>query len=156
MCDILLLPNPKPETSHGLQDSASKHHAGNGAPVGFSPMAHHPMECGKKLWLPHTHTFRGEGDSPAKKNHSENSSTEPTGKLTGSIQQPQHHEMKTTHFKGYSFLMEGVLKLRMVSTTLVERPRFRSWSTSGAKPTVSTSPGRGEGLSPLPRKEGPF
>ncbi len=42
--------------------------------------------------------------------------------------------MKTLHFKAYSFLVEGALEWRMVSTTSVEKPESMSWAPSEASP----------------------
>ncbi len=51
--------------------------------------------------------------------------------------------MNTIHFKD-SFLVEGALDWRMVSTTSVERRDAMSCAPSGATPTASTTPGGGE------------
>lgn len=41
------------------------------------------------------------------------------------------HKVETLNFMAYSSHVEGALELRMASTTLVERPAFRSWSLRG-------------------------
>ncbi|KAL0185520.1 hypothetical protein M9458_017190, partial [Cirrhinus mrigala] len=52
-----------------------------------------------------------------------------------------HQELKSLHFQAYSFLIEGALDWRMVSTTSVERPEATRCAPSGATPTASTTPG---------------
>ncbi len=44
-----------------------------------------------------------------------NSSTGPTGQLTGSIARAKHQDSKTPHLEDYSFLVAGALALAMVS-----------------------------------------
>ncbi len=78
--------------------------------------------------------------NPAEKRAGKNSSTVTNGQLTGSSWQSVHHEVKSLNFRVYSFIIEGALD----STTSVERPVAMSCSPSGATPTASTTPTRGE------------
>ncbi len=70
----------------------------NEIPGGLSPMTFHQKECGKHLWPPHK-LKKMDGTSPAVNRSCRNSSTVPTGQLTGSSWWSLHHEVKTFHFK---------------------------------------------------------
>ncbi len=60
--------------------------------------------------------------NPAESPACRNSSTVPVGQLTGLSWRSLHHEVKSLHFRAYSFLVEGALDWCMVSTTLFESP----------------------------------
>ncbi len=66
-----------------------------------------------------------EWDNPSENRTCKNSSTEPTGQLTGSSWQLPHQEVKV-HFKEHSFHVEEVLDWSMVSATSVGRPELMS------------------------------
>ncbi len=117
-------------------------------------MIFHTKECGKHVWPPHK-PLKWNGVSPAVNRSCRNSSTVPTEQLTVSSWWSLHHEVKTLHFKAYSFLVEEALEWRMVSTTSVEKPESVSWAPSEAKPTVSTVLVGGEISSPPLGTEGP-
>ncbi len=72
-----------------------------------------------------------------------------TGQLTGSCWRALHHEVKNFHFRVYTFLVEGALDWRMVSTTSAGRPEAMSCAPSGATPTFSITPGGGAEWHPL-------
>lgn len=61
------------------------------------------------------------GVKPVEMRSWRNSSTEPTGQLTGFRWRCSHHDKKSRYFRAYRFLVEGALELKIVSTTLVER-----------------------------------
>jgi len=51
-----------------------------------------------------------EGDNPVEKRSCRNYSTAPTGHLTGSCRCSPQQEVKSFHFKAYSFLVDGALE----------------------------------------------
>ncbi len=69
-----------------------------------------------------------------------NSSTGPTGQLTGSIAQVKHQDSKTPHLEEYSFLVAGALALAMVSWTSVGKPSITALGPVWTIPTTSRAP----------------
>ncbi len=68
-----------------------------------------------------------------------NSSTGPTGQLTGSIVRAKHQDSKTPHLEEYSFLVAGALALAMVSWTSTGRLFIKALGPVWAIPTTSKS-----------------
>ncbi len=66
-----------------------------------------------------------------------NSSTGPTGQLTGSIARVKHQDSKTPHLEEYSFLVAGALALAMVSWTSAGKPSITALGPVWAIPTAS-------------------
>ncbi len=86
---------------------------------------------------------KGGSSRPAVSLSCKNSSTGPTGQLTGSIARVKHHDSKTPHLEEYSFLVAGALALAMVSWTSAGKPSITALGPVWAIPTTSQSSGWG-------------
>lgn len=74
------------------------------------------------IWLWHadiaaTYPLSLAGDNPAERRSCRSSSTEPIGQWTRSAWCCAHHDSKRRHFRALSFLVDGALAFKMVSTT---------------------------------------
>ncbi len=78
--------------------SASKYHGGKRDTRGSFPNDIPPKGMWQAL-MPVKYTFKVDGASPAVNRSCSNSSTVPTGQLTGSSWWSLHHEVKMFHFK---------------------------------------------------------